>query len=241
MLFAPFISYMTDITPTSPEEGEVILLNKPLTWTSFDAVNKIKKSCQVKKIGHAGTLDPLATGLLILCTGKKTKEIDSYQGAEKEYTGKMVLGKTTPSIDLETAFDAEYPTEHITHEALMKAVQQLTGTIEQFPPIYSAVKIGGERLYKKARRGEAVEIKPRTVTVSLFEIDDSHFPEIYFRVVCSKGTYIRSLVRDVGILVQSGAYMSELCRTRIGKFWLKDAEEIEGYVARKRAELGLSS
>ncbi len=231
---------MTETTLNAPEEGEVILLNKPLTWTSFDAVNKIKKACKIKKIGHAGTLDPLATGLLILCTGKKTKEIDTYQGAEKEYTGKLVLGKTTPSVDLETAFDAEYPVEHITPELLNAAVQQLTGTIEQYPPIYSAVKMGGERLYKKARRGEAVEIKPRTVTVSVFEIDTANFPEISFRIVCSKGTYIRSLVRDAGMLVQSGAYMSELCRTRIGDFWLKDADEIDDFVKRKREELGLN-
>ncbi|MEI7582627.1 tRNA pseudouridine(55) synthase TruB [Runella sp.] len=231
---------MTETTSNTPEEGEVILLNKPLIWTSFDAVNKIKKACKIKKIGHAGTLDPLATGLLILCTGKKTKEIDAYQGAEKEYTGKLVLGKTTPSVDLETTFNAEYPVDHITHELLNAAVQQLTGTIEQYPPIYSAVKMGGERLYKKARRGEAVEIKPRTVTVSVFEIDDTNFPEVSFRIVCSKGTYIRSLVRDVGMLVQSGAYMRELCRTRIGDFWLKDADEIDDFVKRKREELGIN-
>ncbi|WP_028666007.1 tRNA pseudouridine(55) synthase TruB [Runella zeae] len=229
---------MTESATTS-EEGEVILLNKPLTWTSFDAVNKIKKACRIKKIGHAGTLDPLATGLLILCTGKKTKEIDTYQGAEKEYTGKLILGKTTPSIDLETAFDADFPTDHITPEMIQIAAQELTGEIAQYPPIYSAVKMGGERLYKKARRGEAVEIKPRTVTISVFEVDSTHFPEVSFRVVCSKGTYIRSLVRDLGMKVNSGAYLSELCRTRIGRFWLKDAEEIESFVKRKREELNL--
>lgn len=229
---------MTESATTS-EEGEVILLNKPLTWTSFDAVNKIKKACRIKKIGHAGTLDPLATGLLILCTGKKTKEIDTYQGAEKEYTGKLILGKTTPSIDLETAFDADFPTDHITPEMIQVAAQELTGEISQYPPIYSAVKMGGERLYKKARRGEAVEIKPRTVTISVFEVDSTLFPEVSFRVVCSKGTYIRSLVRDLGMKVNSGAYLSELCRTRIGRFWLKDAEEIESFVKRKREELNL--
>jgi len=230
---------MTETTPQTPDEGELILLNKPLAWTSFDAVNKLKKACRFKKIGHAGTLDPLATGLLILCTGKKTKEIDTYQGAEKEYTGKLVLGKTTPSIDLETPFDAEYPVEHITSEMLQTAAQELTGEIQQYPPIYSAVKMGGERLYKKARRGETVEIKPRTVTVSTFEIITQNFPEISFRIVCSKGTYIRSLVRDLGMLVHSGAYMSELCRTRIGEFWLKDAEEIEDFIQKKRAALGM--
>ena len=229
---------MTESATTS-EEGEVILLNKPLTWTSFDAVNKIKKACRIKKIGHAGTLDPLATGLLILCTGKKTKEIDNYQGAEKEYTGKLILGKTTPSIDLETAFDADFPTDHITPEMIQVAAQELTGEIAQYPPIYSAVKMGGERLYKKARRGEAVEIKPRTVSIAVFEVDSTHFPEVSFRVVCSKGTYIRSLVRDLGMKLNSGAYLSELCRTRIGRFWLKDAEEIESFVKRKREELNL--
>ncbi|MFN4146902.1 MAG: tRNA pseudouridine(55) synthase TruB [Runella sp.] len=221
-------------TPVA-DEGEVILINKPLTWTSFDAVNKIKKSCKIKKIGHAGTLDPLATGLLILCTGKKTKDIENYQAAEKEYTGTLVLGKTTPSIDLETEFDATYPTEHITADALRQAAAQLTGTIEQYPPIYSAVKMGGERLYKKARRGEAVEIKPRVVTVSVFEIDDTSFPQIRFRIVCSKGTYIRSVVRDFGLLLGSGAYLSELCRTRIGDFWLKDAVEIQDFIRKKQA------
>jgi tRNA pseudouridine55 synthase len=231
---------MTEQTLPPPDEGEVILLNKPLTWTSFDAVNKLKKACKIKKIGHAGTLDPLATGLLILCTGKKTKEIDQYQGAEKEYTGTLVLGKTTPSVDLETSFDADYPIDHITPQAMQAAVAQLTGVLEQYPPIYSAVKMGGERLYKKARRGEAVEIKPRAITVSVFEIDAAHFPEISFRIVCSKGTYIRSIVRDFGLLLQSGAYMSALCRTRIGEFWLTDAEEIEDYIKRKKTlETGL--
>lgn len=230
---------MTETTATPADEGEVILLNKPLTWTSFDAVNKLKKACRFKKIGHAGTLDPLATGLLILCTGKKTKEIDTYQGAEKEYTGKLILGKTTPSIDLETPFDAEFPIEHITTEMLQTAVQELTGVIEQYPPIYSAVKMGGERLYKKARRGETIEIKPRQVIITVFEINTQKFPEVSFRIVCSKGTYIRSLVRDLGMLVHSGAYMSELCRTRIGQYWLKDAEEIEDFIKKRRLEIGL--
>ncbi len=233
---------MNNQNPTTVEdEEELILINKPLTWTSFDAVNKIKKACRIKKIGHAGTLDPLATGLLILCTGRKTKEIDNYQAAEKEYTGKLVVGKTTPSIDLETDFDSEYPTVHITEQAIFEAVEKLTGTIEQFPPIYSAVKMGGERLYKKARRGESVEIRPRTVTVSVFEVNTNYFPEISFRIVCSKGTYIRSLVRDLGMLLGSGAYMSELCRTRIGEYWLSQAMEITDYISKKRAALGLEN
>ncbi|WAC14489.1 tRNA pseudouridine(55) synthase TruB [Dyadobacter pollutisoli] len=222
-----------------PDEGEVILIDKPLTWTSFDVANKLKRACKFKKIGHAGTLDPLATGLLILCTGKKTKQIDSYQAQEKEYTGTMVLGKTTPSIDLETEFDAEYPTDHVTPEVLEEARLKLVGNIEQVPPIYSAVRVDGERLYKKARRGEEVEIKKRNVTVSLFEIDATNFPSIDFRIICSKGTYIRSMVRDFGQLAGSGAYMSALCRTRIGAFELKNAWDLTDFIHQKRVELKL--
>ncbi|WP_247234980.1 tRNA pseudouridine(55) synthase TruB [Telluribacter sp. SYSU D00476] len=221
------------------DDGEVILIDKPLTWTSFDVANKLKRACKFKKIGHAGTLDPLATGLLILCTGRKTKEIDTYQAQEKEYTGTLVLGKTTPSVDLETEFDAEYPTDHITTELLDKARQALTGTIDQIPPIYSAVRVDGERLYKKARRGETAEIKTRQVTISLFEIDADQFPEIHFRIVCTKGTYIRSIVRDFGQLVGSGAYLSSLCRTRIGNFLLADAWSLSDYIQQKRAQLDL--
>jgi tRNA pseudouridine55 synthase len=223
-----------------PDEGEVILINKPLTWTSFDVANKLKRACKFKKIGHAGTLDPLATGLLILCTGKKTKSIDTYQAQEKEYTGTFVLGKTTPSIDLETEFDAEFPTDHITPELLESTRTQFLGLIEQTPPIYSAIRVDGERLYKKARRGETVEIKKRSVQISLFEIDSSNFPSIDFRIICSKGTYIRSIVRDFGTLANSGAYMSALCRTRIGAFELKDAADLTDFIYRKRLELQLS-
>lgn len=224
------------------DEGEVILINKPLTWTSFDVANKLKYGCKFKKIGHAGTLDPLATGLLILCTGKKTKSIDSYQAQEKEYTGTFVLGKTTPSVDLETEFDQEFPTDHITPELMESVRVQFLGNIEQTPPIYSAVRIGGERLYKKARRGETsetVEIKKRSVVVSAFDIDTTHFPAISFKIVCSKGTYIRSMVRDFGQLANSGAYLSVLCRTRIGDFKLEDAHEITDFIYKKRTELQL--
>lgn len=222
-----------------PDEGEVILIDKPLTWTSFDVANKLKRACKFKKIGHAGTLDPLATGLLILCTGKKTKQIDTYQAQEKEYTGTLVLGKTTPSIDLETEFDAEYPTDHITAEILESARLALTGSIAQTPPIYSALRVDGERLYKKARRGEEIEIKKRNVEISLFEIDATHFPSVDFRIICSKGTYIRSMVRDFGQLARSGAYMSALCRTRIGAFELKDAWNLTDFIQQKRLELKL--
>jgi tRNA pseudouridine55 synthase len=228
-----------DIQENIPDEGEVILIDKPLTWTSFDVANKLKRACKFKKIGHAGTLDPLATGLLILCTGKKTKQIDTFQAQEKEYTGTLVLGKTTPSVDLETEFDAEFPTNHITPEILDSARRQLTGKIEQVPPIYSAVKVDGERLYKKARRGEVAEIKKRQVEISLFEIDATHFPTISFRIICSKGTYIRSIVRDFGQLAGSGAYMSALCRTRIGNFELKDAWELTAFIHQKRVALNL--
>ena len=222
-----------------PDEGEVILIDKPLTWTSFDVANKLKRACKFKKIGHAGTLDPLATGLLILCTGKKTKQIDTFQAQEKEYTGTLVLGKTTPSIDLETEFDAEYPTAHITPEILENSRMQFIGSIEQTPPIYSALRVDGERLYKKARRGEEVEIKKRKVEITLFETDASRFPEIDFRIICSKGTYIRSIVRDFGLAAGSGAYMSALCRTRIGAFELKNAWNLTDFIHQKRVELKL--
>lgn len=212
------------------EEGEVLLIDKPYHWTSFDVVRKIRNVLKIKKIGHAGTLDPLATGLLILCTGKKTKQIDTYQGQEKEYTGKLVLGKTTPSIDLETEFDQIHETAHITPEQIILTAQKFKGTISQIPPIYSAVQVNGQRLYKKARKGETVEIQPREVTIELFEITNISFPEVSFRVVCSKGTYIRSLVRDFGLSLQSGAYLAELRRTRIGGFTVNDAQIVSKFI-----------
>ena len=213
------------------ERNEVILIDKPLKWTSFDVVNKIRWAGKYKKVGHAGTLDPLATGLLILCTGKMTKQIDSFQAQEKGYTGTLVLGKTTPSVDLETEFDAEYPTEHITQEAINQAVNQLTGRIEQVPPAHSAIKINGKRAYESARKGEEVILKPRQVEVKKFEIDTSNFPEIAFKIDCSKGTYIRSLVRDFGKLLDSGAYMRSLRRTRIGEFKIENSLTIEQFLA----------
>ena len=232
---SPCISVSQPISPT-PDPGQVILIDKPLTWTSFDVANKLKYACKFKKIGHAGTLDPLATGLLILCTGKMTKQIDQYQAQEKEYTGTLILGKTTPSVDLETAFDAEFDTTGITAEHIREASTQLTGEVLQVPPIYSAVRVNGERLYEKARRGETADrveggIKSRQVTVSLFEVNADRFPEVDFRIVCSKGTYIRSLVRDLGLLLSNGAYMSRLHRTRIGNFRVEDAYTIENYIA----------
>ena len=209
LCFPPCISVLQETT-SQPDPGQIILIDKPLTWTSFDVANKLKYACKFKKIGHAGTLDPLATGLLILCTGKMTKQIDQYQAQEKEYTGTLVLGKTTPSVDLETTFDAEFDTSEITAEQIQEAANQLTGDILQVPPIYSAIRVNGERLYEKARRGETAAgveggIKSRQVTVSVFEVSADRFPEVDFRIVCSKGTYIRSLVRDLGLLLNNGA------------------------------------
>ncbi len=216
------------------DKSEVILIDKPLTWTSFDVVNKIKHLRIYKKIGHAGTLDPLATGLLILCTDKFTKRIEEFQAQEKGYTGSLVLGKTTPSVDLETEFDGEYPIDHINESAINEAIRQLSGEIQQVPPAHSAIQINGKRAYEMARKGQEVIIKPRTVTVKEFEIDIKDFPTVHFRIVCSKGTYIRSLVRDFGQLLGSGAYMSALRRTRIGDFKVENALKIEEFVESKK-------
>ena len=213
-------------------EGELLLINKPATWTSFDVVNRIKKmikkAVKVKvKVGHAGTLDPLATGLLIVCTGKFTKKIDEYQALEKEYTGTFTIGATTPSFDGETLVDKTYPVEHITNEAIIKASEQFIGETGQIPPIYSAMKIDGERAYRLARRGEETEIKSRTIFIREFEITDvrseNELLYVDFRVICSKGTYIRSLARDFGVALGSGAYLTRLCRTKIGDFILKNS------------------
>lgn len=212
------------------ENGEVILINKPLRWTSFDVVAKIRGALRVKKVGHAGTLDPLATGLLILCTGKKTKEIELYQGQEKEYTGTFRLGVTTESYDLERPVNATFPVEHITEQAIHAVVQQFTGKITQFPPPHSAVKIDGKRAYKLARKGKDVAIKARDVEVSAFEITHIQFPVVSFRIVCSKGTYIRSLAHDFGKALQSGACLESLTRTRIGNFKLEESMELSAFL-----------
>lgn len=217
-------------------EGEVLLLNKPLNWTSFDVVNKLRYALTKKighriKVGHAGTLDPLATGLLIICTGKMTKRIDEYQGMDKEYTGTIYLGATTPTYDSEMEPDAYYPTDHITAELLTDAVTKLSGVIEQMPPVYSAIKIDGKTAYAEARKGNEIEMKTRTVEIKEFELTRTEMPETDFRVLCSKGTYIRSLAYDFGKAVNSGAYLKSLCRTRIGHFDLKDAVTIEQMLA----------
>lgn len=206
---------------------QILLIDKPLEWTSFDVVKKLRGILKIKKIGHAGTLDPLATGLLILCTGKMTKRIESFQNQEKEYTGKMILGQTTPSYDLETEPTLPQDLSEITAKKIYFAASQLTGLINQVPPLHSAIKVDGKRAYKLARAGQEVELKARQVTISAFDITAINLPEIEFRVVCSKGTYIRSLARDLGAALGVGAYLSELCRTRIGEFLLSDAKTLE--------------
>jgi tRNA pseudouridine55 synthase len=211
------------------KEGRVILIDKPLEWTSFNAVSKIKwllkKRFKVKKIkvGHAGTLDPLATGLLIICTGKFTKRIEEYQAAVKEYTGIFKLGETTPSYDLETEVVQSFAVDHITKEKLEEVRLSFIGEQDQIPPIFSALKKDGKRLYELAREGKTTEIKSRKIQIDEFEIDDSNFPEIAFRVVVSKGTYIRSLANDFGQKLGSGAYLKELRRTKIGEFHVDKA------------------
>jgi len=210
-----------------PDEGLVLLIDKEYQWTSFDVIRKLRKLIRVKKIGHAGTLDPLATGLLIVCCGKKTKEIQQFMSMEKEYTGTFVVGKTTPSVDLETDFDSETDISHITPEDVLRIVPQFTGQIMQIPPVYSAIKIEGSPVYKKARKGIEVEMEPRPVEAIAFEITEIDLPEIHFRLVCSKGFYVRSLVRDFGKALGVGAYLKTLVRTRIGKFSLVDAKSIE--------------
>jgi tRNA pseudouridine55 synthase len=211
------------LSAKSLEEGVVLLLNKPLTWTSFDVVRKVKNTLRPRKIGHAGTLDPLATGLLILCTGKKTKEIDQIQAQEKEYEGTFRLGQTTPSFDLETPVDAEQPYAHLTEADIRAAVATFLGKIEQVPPVFSAVKVDGKRAYELARKGQEAEIKPKTVEIKQFELTRLALPDIDFRIVCSKGTYIRSLARDLGAALGCGAHLTRLVRTRIGEYRLADA------------------
>ncbi|WP_411275328.1 tRNA pseudouridine(55) synthase TruB [Daejeonella sp.] len=206
-------------------EGEMLLINKPYKWTSFDVVGKIRNAFKpIKlKVGHAGTLDPLATGLLIICTGKLTKKIDEFQAQQKEYTGTMILGACTPSYDMETEVNETFETSHISDNLLHENTKQFIGDLDQLPPVHSAVKVGGERLYLKARRGENVELKTRKVSISQFEITRIELPEIEFRVVCSKGTYIRSLVYDFGRAIDNGAYLSALCRTKSGNYNVTDS------------------
>ncbi|HEY6505467.1 MAG TPA: tRNA pseudouridine(55) synthase TruB [Chitinophagaceae bacterium] len=211
------------------EEGKVLLINKPLRWTSFDAVRKIRNLIRIKKVGHAGTLDPLATGLLIVCTGKFTKKINEYMAREKEYTGTFTLGATTPTYDLESEPGDFLPATGISEDDIKKATLPFTGEIMQVPPAHSAIKIDGKRVYELARQGKEVKIEPRKVTISEFEITAIEMPVVHFRVVCSTGTYIRSLANDYGRALGCGAYLSSLCRTRIGEFHLNESLTIEKF------------
>ena len=212
------------------QEGHVFLIDKPLDWTSFDAVNKIRwnirKAYDLKKIkvGHAGTLDPKATGLLLICTGKWTKRIDEFQAQEKTYTGTIKLGVTTPTYDLESEEDQTFPTDHITDEMIYETTKQFTGVIEQFPPMHSAIKVDGKRLYELAREGQEIERKARKVTIEEFKITRIDLPFVDFEVKCSKGTYIRSLAFDFGKALNSGGYLTALRRTKIGEFNIINAE-----------------
>ena len=210
-----------------PTTDRVMLVNKPLEWTSFDVVRKLRYKLKIKKIGHAGTLDPLATGLLIICTGKMTKRIDEYQAQEKEYTGRFIIGQSTTSHDLETEVNETWDISHITKDKIVETTKLFIGTIDQVPPMHSAIKIDGKRAYELARKGESAELKSRQVIISAFDITAIEFPSVSFRVVCTKGTYIRSLARDFGKALGVGAYLAELCRTRIGNFRLEDAMQIE--------------
>lgn len=218
------------------KNGQVLLIDKPLKWTSFQAVNKLRWHIRQKfgikkiKVGHAGTLDPLATGLLIICTGKFTKKINEYQGQKKEYTGQFTLGETTPSYDLETEVNETFSMVHITEELIHSTVTQFIGEIDQIPPIFSALKKDGKRLYEIAREGKTVEINSRKINISAFEITKIDLPTVNFRVVCSKGTYIRSLAYDFGKALNSGAHLSELRRTKIGDFSVEEALDPLGYI-----------
>ena len=224
------------------KNGQVLLIDKPLNWTSFQVVNKlrweIRRQFKIKKIkvGHAGTLDPLATGLLILCTGKFTKRIEEFQAQKKEYTGTITLGATTPSYDLESEIDKVYPIDHITEELILETTKQFVGQISQKPPIFSAIKKDGKRLYELARAGETTEIKSREITISEFEITKIDLPNVEFRVQCSKGTYIRSLAFDFGKALNSGGYLSALRRTKIGEFSVDNSETIKGFTERLNSE-----
>jgi len=208
--------------------GEIILIDKDSGWTSYDVVRKVKRLTGAKRVGHAGTLDPLATGLLVVCSERMTKQISTIQDAEKEYTGTFYIGATTPSFDLETETDCEYDTGHITSDLLEAVFRSFTGELEQIPPLFSAVKVNGQRAYKIARRGEHAELKARKVIIREFEITRCALPEVDFRVVCTKGTYIRSLARDVGTALGAGAYLKALRRTRIGSHRIEDARTIAG-------------
>ncbi|MCK5692987.1 MAG: tRNA pseudouridine(55) synthase TruB [Bacteroidales bacterium] len=224
---------------TRPEEyldGAVLYIDKPLTWTSFDVVNKIRKSLrhylgiQKIKVGHAGTLDPLASGLVIICTGKATKQIMQYQDMDKAYTAQVRLGATTPSFDLETKVDSTFPWEHITSEKIDQALLKLSGDQEQMPPLYSAKSVDGKRAYAMARKGKQVELKHQQIHISLLKLLSAELPDVTLQVECSKGTYIRSLARDLGTLLESGAHLTGLRRTRIGPYHVDQAISVDNFI-----------
>ncbi len=215
-------------TPSVYETGQVLLIDKPLRWTSFDVVRKVRNLVRIKKVGHAGTLDPLATGLLIVCTGKFTKKINEYMAREKEYTGTFTLGAVTPTYDLESEPTDFKPLEGIDRDAIIKQTASFTGDILQIPPAHSAIKVDGKRVYELARQGKEVKLDPRPVTIKEFEITRIELPEVDFRVVCTTGTYIRSLANDFGAALGCGAYLSKLCRTRIGEFRVEEAKDMPG-------------
>lgn len=225
--------------------GEIIAIDKPLGWTSFDAVKRIRGAIQRRlnvnkfKVGHAGTLDPLATGVLIICTGRATRDIERLQNGTKEYVATIRLGATTPSFDLETEIDALFPYEHITEDMVREILPRFTGSIMQVPPVYSAVKVDGKRAYKYARKGKTVELKAKPLVIEQLEMLPSDLPELKLRIVCSKGTYIRALTRDIGVALDSGAHLTALCRTRVGDISLKDCLPIDEAV-RKISECDVS-
>lgn len=212
------------------QKGQVLLIDKPLEWTSFDVVKKIRYLIKIKKIGHAGTLDPLATGLLILCTGKRTKSIEQFMADEKEYTGTFTLGQVTDSYDLESEPSEPVNISHLSQEQIKETTARFTGEIKQIPPMHSAIKVDGKRLYKLARQGKSIELKSRTVTISEFEIVKLDLPRVDFRVVCSKGTYIRSLANDFGEALGVGAHLSALRRTRIGEQSVDEAWKLLDFI-----------
>jgi tRNA pseudouridine55 synthase len=211
-------------------EGQVLLINKPLEWTSFDVVRKIRNRIKIKKVGHAGTLDPLATGLLIICTGKFTKKINEYMAKEKEYTGTFILGATTPTYDLESEPRNFKQIDSLANEMIHDTTKRFIGEILQIPPAHSAIKVDGKRVYELARKGKDVKLEPRKILISQFEITGIKLPVISFKVVCSTGTYIRSLANDFGEALGCGAYLSSLCRTRIGEYKLEDAVGVDEFV-----------
>lgn len=227
----PFFDSPQDMREYHFEDGEVLLFDKPYRWTSFDLVKKVRYAIKIKKVGHAGTLDPLATGLLILCTGKSTKQIETFMAAEKEYEGEIVLGQRTASHDLETPVSEAMDISHLSEADIRQAAASFEGEQMQMPPMHSAIRVDGKRAYELARKGREVELKARPIVISRFEVLGIEGPKVRFRVVCSKGTYIRSLARDLGEKLGVGAYLSVLVRTRIGDFRLEDALDLHSFIA----------